>query len=565
MSSLKKFVGDYAYSYIKNIAVDADKIRKALVTPQNARNVFSGLDEFQIKSICTEISATNTFGTIRETTQEEIIEDFNKAGYDTVIFDDEEKIAEYKKYYADGEVICTYNNLAERMRQYHMIVAVKKDIDKIQRSKAPQRDDEYGTSILNIQIAKNGSHMSIKNRYNHTVNECDSTLNNNLDMLVLGLQAKVLGYYNIASLNNNKCYYNRIVNINGIYLKYNREAHNVYFGDFVLDNANGARFTDHSKYYVKVNDDYWNEPYVLDFQKKEVIQLFDVRYQNSKSALLIRAMKENLLNSGNKEEADNLNIIFPDATKELLQYRKKALQYVANNYGYDFQKPFKVTGLLGKFTAKSIEEATVSNCGILLICKGSNVKCVRLNKGKFDIDARNGYEYSIDYYCSKKIFETDRKSGKLGMFIIQQDDKYKRVVKNTFTNSYSFNRDEFDKSGCNITKTRRQLDNRLYNYKANKRKREVDAISYESELKNIKEMFSKLKSELILKLSKTETVDGYEKIRDVFDYTFVLIVKRIKSLENKIIQNGFCSIKEATDSITILKNDITDKMKKIEG
>ena len=102
-------------------------------------------------------------------------------------------------------------------------------------------------------------------------------------------------------------------------------------------------------------------------------------------------------------------------------------------------------------------------------------------------------------------------------------------------------------------------------YKTDKRKREVDAISYESELKNIKEMFSKLKSELILKLSKTETVDEYEKIRDVFDYTFVLIVKRIKYLENKIIQNGFCSIKEATDSITILKNDITDKMKKIEG
>lgn len=565
MSSLKKFVGDYAYSYIKNIAVDADKIRKALVTPQNARNVFSELDEFQIKSICTEISTTNTFGTIRETTQEEIIEDFNKAGYDTVIFDDEEKIAEYKKYYADGEVICTYNNLAERMRQYHMIVAVKKDIDKIQRSKAPQRDDEYGTSILNIQIAKNGNHMSIKNRYNHTVNECDSTLNNNLDMLVLGLQAKVLGYYNIASLNNNKCYYNRIVNINGIYLKYNRAAHNVYFGDFVLDNANGARFTDHSKYYVKVNDDYWNEPYVLDFQKKEVIQLFDVRYQNSKSALLTRAMKENLLNSGNKDEADNLNIIFPDATKELLQCRKKALQYVANNYGYDFQKPFKVTGLLGKFTAKSIEKATGNNSGILLICSGSDVKCVRLHKGYFDIYVKNEYGYLIDTYYLKKGFEENRKNGELGIFIVQQEDEYKRAVKVPSINSYSSNRDEFDKSGCNITKTRKQLDSRLCAYKTDKRKREVDAISYESELKNIKEMFSKLKSELILKLSKTETVDEYEKIRDVFDYTFVLIVKRIKSLENKIIQNGFCSIKEATDSITILKNDITDKMKKIEG
>ena len=118
MSSLKKFVGDYAYSYIKNIAVDQDKLRHALVTPQNARNVFSELDEFQIKSICSEISANDTFGTIRETTQEEIIEDFNKAGYDTVIFDDKEKIAECKKYYASGERICTYNDPELFTEQY---------------------------------------------------------------------------------------------------------------------------------------------------------------------------------------------------------------------------------------------------------------------------------------------------------------------------------------------------------------------------------------------------------------------------------------------------------------
>jgi len=33
-----------------------------------------------------------------------------------------------------------------------MIVVVKKNIKKIERSKSPQREDEYGTSILNIQI-----------------------------------------------------------------------------------------------------------------------------------------------------------------------------------------------------------------------------------------------------------------------------------------------------------------------------------------------------------------------------------------------------------------------------
>ena len=569
MGNLKKFVGDYAYSYIKNIAVDQDKLKHALVTPQNARNVFSELDEFQIKSICAEISANDTFGTIRETTQEEIIDDFKKAGYDTVIFDDEEKIAECKKYYAAGEVICTYNNLSGRMSQYHMLVAIKKDIDKIQRTKTPQREDEYGTSILNIQIAKNGSHMSIKNRYNHTVSECDSTLNNNLDLLVPGLQAKVLGYYNIASLNKNKTYYRNIAKINGVYLKYVTEVENVYFGNFVLDSKNGVRFADNGRYYVNncwVNS-YSDTPCVLDFHNKEVIKLFDERWQISKGTLLTRAMKENLLHSGNKERMDELNIIFPDALKELLQCRKKALKYLACCYGYDFQKPFKVTGLLGKFTAKSIEKITGNNSGMLLVCKGTDVKCVKLNKGKFNVDIERAYSYSIDDYCVKYDFEADRKSGKLGVFIIQQSNEYKREVKRTSTSyRYSYSDNEiFDKSGCNLTETRKALHYRLRKYKDDKRKKEVDAISYEADLKEINEMFSKLKAKLVLKLNEANTYEEYSKLENVFDYYFVWMVKDIENLEKKVTQNKFNTIKEATDSIASLKEKIMKTMRKMEG
>lgn len=570
MSSLKKFVGDYAYSYIKNIAVDQDKLRHALVTPQNARNVFSELDEFQIKSICAEISANDTFGTIRETTQEEIIEDFKKAGYDTVIFDDEEKIAECKKYYAAGEVICTYNNLSGRMSQYHMLVAIKKDIDKIQRSKTPQREDEYGTSILNIQIAKNGSHMSIKNRYNHTVSECDSTLNNNLDLLVPGLQAKVLGYYKIACLHKNKNYYNHITNINGIYLKYYIEKNNAYFGNFVLDSKNGVRFEDNGRYYVNNcwANSYSDTPYVLDFHNKEVIKLFDERWQISKGTLLTRAMKENLLHSGNKERMDDLNIVFPDALKELLQCRRKALKYLACCYGYDFQKPFKVTGLLGKFTAKSIEKITGSSSGMLLVCKGTDVNCVELNKGKFNVDVERAYSYSIGDYCVKYDFEADRKSGKLGVFIIQQSNEYKREVKRTSTYSYRYScrsNEIFDKSGCNITESREALHYRLRKYKDDKRKREVDAISYEADLKEIKEMFSKLKAKLVLKLSEANTYEEYSTLENVFDYRFVWMVGDIEKLEKKVTQNKFNTIKEATDSITSLKEKIAKIMRKMEG
>ena len=566
MGNLKKFIGDYAYSYIKNIAVDQEKLRKALVTPQNARNVFSELDEFHIKSICAEISANDTFGTIRKTTQEEIIEDFKKAGYDTVIFDNEEKIAECKKYYAAGEVICTYNNLSGRMSQYHMLVAVKKDIDKIQRSKTPQREDEYGTSILNIQIAKNGSHMSIKNRYNHTVSECDSTLNNNLDLLVPGLQAKVLGYYNIASLNKNKNYYKNIVNINGVYLKYVTEVENVYFGNFVLDSKNGVRFADNGRYYV--NTDYDNLC-VLDFHDKRVIKLLNERNQISKGTLLTRAMKENLLHSGNKEHINELNIVFDNALTELLQCRRKALQFIADCYGYDFQKPFKVTGLLGKFTANSIKKITGSNNGILLICQGTEVRCVELNTGKFEVEIpRDKYKYSIAEYYTKGDFEENRKSGKLGVFIIQQDAEYKREVKRTSSSYYHYSNrysDEFDKSGCNITEARRALKYRLNNYKADKRKREVDSISYEADLKEIKEMFQTLKEKLLVKLSEAKTSEDYQNVEDIFNYRFVWMVGNIEDFELQVTQNKFRTVEEATNSITDLKEKIKGKIKALEG
>ena len=193
--NIKKFVGEQAYNTIKNVAVDGDALKIALVTPQNARNVFSELSEFQIRSICAEISNRGTIGQIRHTTKDEIVNAFASAGYGTVIFDDMESIAECKKYYQSGETICTYSDLQGRMREYHMLVAIKNGIDKIKRAEHPQRDDEYGTSILNIQIARNGSHMSIKNRYNHTVSQPDSTLNNNLDILHPGLQSMVLGFY----------------------------------------------------------------------------------------------------------------------------------------------------------------------------------------------------------------------------------------------------------------------------------------------------------------------------------------------------------------------------------
>ena len=37
---LKRFAGEKAYNVIQNMGVDIEKLRAALITPQNARNVF---------------------------------------------------------------------------------------------------------------------------------------------------------------------------------------------------------------------------------------------------------------------------------------------------------------------------------------------------------------------------------------------------------------------------------------------------------------------------------------------------------------------------------------------
>lgn len=570
--SLKKFVGERAYNIIKNIAVDTDAIRKALITPQNARAVFEDLTEFEIKSLCTEISNSGTIGKVRETTQEEIIKAFNSVGYNKVIFDDEVAIAECRKYYRPGEIICTYNNLQARMREYHMLVAIKANIDDIKRSENPQRDDEYGTSILNIQIARNGSHMSIKNRYNHTVSQPDSTLNNNLDILYPGLQSMVLGYYGFASLNSTKARYNNIINIDGVYLKYHTERNNIYFGSFVLDGVNGARFTDTSRYYVTAgqsNNKYYNEPLILDFKDKKAIDIIHSKGNlNGKAPLLTRAMRDGILSSANKHEADTLTAVFHDVKKELLQSRKKALAYIHDVYGYDFTKPYKVTGFLGKFTAKSIEKVTGSDTGILLVYSKREMKVCEMNDGKFYAkDLKRKYEYDIDTFYGQGDFEDERKSSYTAVYFIQQEKQYIKKPKQEERKIYYGYRDngkhEFDKSGCDLTETRFNLSQRLNKYKTEKRAKEASKVDYTQDIIEITKSFAELKTKIITFLTKAETAEEYSKIHDIINYKLVWLVRDIETIKKHANEKSFTSVDSAKNMINSAKATITDFKSKL--
>ena len=562
MSNIKKFVGEKAYNIIKNMAVDGEALRAALITPQNARNVFSELSEFEIKSLCTEISNSGTIGQVRKTTRDEIITAFNAAGYDRVIFDDEQAIEDCQKYYARGETICTYGNLAGRMREYHMIVAVKANIDNIKRAENPQREDEYGTSILNIQIARNGSHMSIKNRYNHTVSQPDSTFNNNLDVIHMGLQSMVLGYYGFASLNNQKQYYDSIVNIDGKYLKYHAEKNNIYFGAFTLDGTNGARFTDAGRYYITRGEDRDYYPLVLDFKDKIAI---DLTGRNGKTPLVTRALKEGVLSSANKEYANIITMIFHDAKAELLQARKSALRYIADRYGYDFQKPYTVTAFCGKWTANGIIKATGESNGILLVCVNGYVKVCEMNGGKFDAkDLKAGYEYKIDTFYGQGNFEDARKSGTAAAYFITQNKEYRRTVKE-ICRHYGIDRAEYDKCGNNLTETRRALQQRLRVYKTDKRAGEAKAQDYTADIAEIKACFSGLKARILTMLASAETCADYDRLDDVTNYNLTRLVRDIENITKHAEKKDFASVEQAKSAIFKAKNTISKLQAKLSA
>jgi hypothetical protein len=560
MSNIKKFIGEYAYKNIENMMYNKESLCNALVTRKNAKAVFSELSEFEIKSLVSEISNSGTIGAVRKTTQEEIKNTFSENGYDIVIFDDEKSILDCKKYYSNGEVICTYNNLNKRMQKYHMLVAIKENIDEIKRSKNPKRDDEYGTSILNIQIAKNGSHMSIKNRYNHTVGQCDSTFNNDLNNIAMGLQNMVLGYYGYAGITKANNRYNNIVNIGGIYLKYHTERDNIYFGSFVLDGVNGVRYTDSSKYYITEDTqlNYNKFPMVLDFKNKIAIDLIG---NNGKIPLVSRAMQEGILHSENKEQAESICAIFTDAKKELLQTNNKALKYISETFGYDFQKPHKIVGMLGKFTANSIKKIIGSSNALLFIADGDRFKIVKLSNGKFEVrDLKNHYSYKIDSFYYQSSFEAKRKSGKTVTYIIQQDKQYYRKIKEKSNvriymcingiRKYFDDMSESEIAQINLKK-------RLEIYKADKRKQEAQATDYTAEIIKIDSEFITLKTEIISRLTNATTYEEYNTLSKVVNYKLSQLVCDIANFKNSAITKGFISVKQAQNSINNINTVIT--------
>lgn len=183
-------------------------------------------------------------------------------------FKDAKEVEGYRDDFRSGEQLCTFNEVEDRLSAYNILWLRHKNYDQILPADEltqenlseewkqylrkrdlynketglynidniePAREDPYGTSSMSVQISKIGSHVSIKNHYNHRVRNPDSTLGNNLNNVIPGLKRSI--YHKIGredllvtpSVELDDRYV--VDNDNGIHFC-RTEVDNIYYGDY---------------------------------------------------------------------------------------------------------------------------------------------------------------------------------------------------------------------------------------------------------------------------------------------------------------------------------------------
>ena len=156
-----------------------------------------------------------------------------KAGYILYKCETKEDIDRFKKYYKSGEELCTFRD-EDRLDDWVVYFAVKKNVEEIRREDFtnPKRQDAYGTSVISIQFTRGeNSIISIKNRYNHTVQDPDATFSNDLENIYPGLTESFEVHHGISFMKGSK-----YLDLGGYVLAsdgkrypYNYEVANIYF------------------------------------------------------------------------------------------------------------------------------------------------------------------------------------------------------------------------------------------------------------------------------------------------------------------------------------------------
>ncbi len=327
----------------------------------------------------------------------------SEAGYNLFECKTEEDIQSFKKYYTKGEELCTFKG--GRLNYCHVFFAVKKDVDNIKREDFanPEREDEYGTSVISIQFTKDDTCMlSIKNRYNHKVINPDATFKNNLDNIIPGLTRSFEEYYGYKQRFINKEDFKEFVCANdGKYYKYNYECYGIYYCPNNVIVEYGIPKKMNKERYVVLDN------FVLDLQLKKIV--FGRRNDDSFASTIENATMIEVRKNGN-----NRKIIFKNTKEDIvveINNHGQIVGYINNNIneiGDGFLRKNKTLEylelnnvtkigndfLINNKSLKNIKMEKVENIGNNFLC---DLKCgIEIINFPLLVNVGKKFLYSID-------------------------------------------------------------------------------------------------------------------------------------------------------------------------
>ena len=163
-----------------------------------------------------------------------------KAGYTLYECNTVADVERFKHFWKPTEALCTFKNIAGRLERCYVFFAVKDNATILKRENFinPRRQDEYGTSVISLQFNKREyNDVSIKNRYNHAVDDPDATFSNDLENIYPGLTDSFAQHYgyNFHPVNKSLQLPGYTIANDGSRYKYNLESDAVYFcGDTIV-------------------------------------------------------------------------------------------------------------------------------------------------------------------------------------------------------------------------------------------------------------------------------------------------------------------------------------------
>ena len=298
------------------------------------------------------------------------------AGYTLVECKTNEDIMQFKKYYGKDEELCTFKD--KRLESNYVFFAVKKNVDEIIREhfENPKREDEYGKSVISIQFSRGKVNtLSIKNRYNHTVDNADATFNNNLENIIPGLTDSFEKYYD---LNINQSDYDDFdigyVRANdGKYYKYNLEINGIYYcpDNIIIKNGEVIKdYIDKEKYILI-------DQFIVNLQNKDKGVIKPIECDDSFADDL------NCINKINIKKKNNGTKVL-ELIRECLEPIYIEIDKYNNIIGYTNPNLLKIKNNFLRYnrTLKKIEIDNVTSIGNNYLKSNKSIQHISLKKVK---------------------------------------------------------------------------------------------------------------------------------------------------------------------------------------